>query len=358
MVPTEDAMKACATPQTGSTFNMAVCEHLAGFRDNAAGNVARAEFHYRNALRLWEQVTPPRNDLRAATLISLSDLLAAQARIEEAGQLVSLARKTATPAMMPSVLAHYGTLLARTEDPERARPLLDEAIRLFGQAVNPEPAEVAYALNALGTLDLSGGKYAAAEASFRRALELNISPESVNYQTNLGLALYMQGRYRAAEVMLERARESADAGLKPVVLSHLAVLESALNRFGTAEDYALQSLDGFRRIHPEASPEIVTLKVTLGSIYLREHKLKEAEKTLPDAVALERNMPIDSRLKADGLLRLADLRALQKQTKEAGSLYREALALYEQRLGPNHPDVARLRKSANIVRAMKSAHPA
>src|SRR5947209_1236508 len=55
---------------------------------------------------------------------------------------------------------------------EEARPLLERALVLREQALGPEDAGVAGALEALARLDQAVGLYAAAEPLYRRALAL------------------------------------------------------------------------------------------------------------------------------------------------------------------------------------------
>jgi tetratricopeptide (TPR) repeat protein len=356
----DDFTLACLGPESKTLIAQAVCEHLSGVRDNTARQFSTAEAHYRKAVALFPQLTPRRKDLEAISMISLADLLGATGRIEEAEKLMKEAGEIAPPKVMPSALGHLGALYGRTADPERGRPLLTEAIRIFEQPEFSKPGELAYAYNALGMMDLAAGKYTAGESGFRKALELGAPPETIDYQTNLALALYMEGRSNQAEILLQRARPGADEQQNAAILADLAVVESALNRFGTAEDIAEQALAALRRGHAEDSPEVVAMQVSLGSIYLREHKTREAAKILPRAVELERGMAIDARLRGDGIRRLADLRAQQRHWAEAASLYREAIALYEERFGSTHPDIDPLRREyASASRAAaRGSHPA
>lgn len=356
----DEVPQACPGPWAGATPSMAVCEHLSGVRESSRGNRAAAEAHYRAALVLWERLSPPHPDLQSATMISLADLLTVSSRMKEAEGLLVKAREMAPPLRLPSVLGHLGSFYSHTANPERGRPLAQEALRLFEQTPAPDRNELAYAWNALGMIDLSAGQYASAETSFRTALGLaGAAPEASGYQANLGLALYNQGRYYQAEVTLEHSLPPSAGTQRATILGNLAIVAAAQNKFGTAEDLAEQALITFQRTLAPTSPEVVTMQVTLGAIYLRERKTAQAEKILPEAVRLERSMPLDPRLQADAIHRLADLRAQQKRWAEAESLYREALAIYERRLGPSHPDLVAIRRDmAQVSRAARTSHPA
>jgi tetratricopeptide (TPR) repeat protein len=169
----------------------------------------------------------------------------------------------------------------------------------------------------------------------------------------------MEGWGNQAEILLQRVRPVATGAQKAAIFSGLAVVEAALNRFGTAEDMAEQALAAMRGLHAENGPEVVAAEVSLGSIYLREHKPAEAARILPQAVQLERTMAIDPGIRADGIRRLADLRAQQHQWKEAATLYREAIALFEQRFGSSHPYIDPVRRDyAAAAKAAAKSHPA
>lgn len=346
-------LAAGQSPQ--SSVAVAVGEHLAGVRENSEGHLDKAESHYRNAIAIWDQLAPAQPQLQAITLISLADLLAASERLPEAHTLLDRALVIAqpleqkSPDVVASVISHLGAFYGRTEQPERGRPLLNEAIRRFGELKDPDIAEVAYAYSALGMLDLGAGKYSDGEASLREAVTRAVKalgethPETIGYQTNLALALYYEGHFNRAEVLLQRARLMADKNtdlLSAAILSELAAVECALGKFGTAENLTEEALVVLSRNHGPHTLEVAALKVSLATLYLREHRVAAAARILPDAVQLERSLAVDPRVRADGIRRLADLRAQQRNWSEAEELYRESISLYRERLGANHPDIA------------------
>ena len=104
---------------------------------------------------------------------------------------------------------------------------------------------------------------------------------------------------------------------------------------------------------------MVAAEVSLGSIYLREHKAVDAAQILPHAVEMQSTMAIDPAIKADGMRRLADLRAQQHQWKEAASLYEKAITLFEQRFGSSHPYIDPIRREYSAAtKAAAKSHPA
>jgi tetratricopeptide (TPR) repeat protein len=240
---------------------------------------------------------------------------------------------------------------------------LAEAIAGLQSLKKPNLPELAYAYSSLGMLELTAGRYKAGEADLRQSLEFaraslgENDPETAVYATNLALALLVQGEYNRAETLLRRARLVIESRLGPDnpqlvnVLSELTSVETALEKFGIAEDCGEKALRILTRRVPAGSPEIVLAQVNLGTLYLREHKTAEAERVLPAAVEAERRLFQDGRALGHGIRNLAALRAQQHSWNEAEALYREALDLYELRLGPDHSDLAPvLREYANVLK--------
>jgi tetratricopeptide (TPR) repeat protein len=364
---------ACSGPDSKTQFARAVCEHVSGVLDNSTGHLESAAFHYRGALAIWEQLAPERADFHVTTIISLADLLADTGNMSEAEKLLNDARlivkplEDSAPQVFASVLAHSGAYYGRSSQPEQGRPLLNDAIARYNRLPKPPLADLAYTLNALAMIDLGGGQYAASESKLRRALAMATEslgekhPETTGYQINLALVLDVEGRFSQAETLLRRARVLVEARSGPdslqaaAVLSELSSVECGLGKFGTAEDLAEQTLVILRKDHAPDKPEVVLTEISLASIYLRQHKTADAAKILPEAVRLERGLAVDPRLLADGVRHLGDLRAQQRDWEAARVLYSEAIGIYEQRLGRNHPDLAPvLRDYAAVLKQQRA----
>ena len=88
----------------------------------------------------------------------------------------------------------------------------------------------------------ANGDYVRAEQKLREALNEALTPrESVRVTANLGILLFMKGRYDEAEVMLKRAtvlarsNPSVDPRALPIVLGNLGVLYQRTSRLQEAE---------------------------------------------------------------------------------------------------------------------------
>jgi len=354
-------------PAPGASATAAICETETGAVEEASGRTGAAELHYRNALSIWERLAPEHAAYRAATLVNLGSLYRTGRRTKEAENMLTqgldVARQTTIgrDQVLAVAASRLGGFYSETDAPERGRPLLNQAISML-HASALSNAELAYASNSLGMLDLRAGDYKAGESNLREAVSVARSalgeshPDTALYQANLALALYSQGRYDRAEVLLNRARHVVETRLGPgssrlgTVLADLSAVETAEGQYARAEADATQSLAILSRRQEPDSPEIAVENVMLATLYLRERKIAEAAKILPSAVVLERRMS-NRRVLADGLRGLGELRALEHNWSEAQALYSEALEIYESTIGSNHPAMAPVfREYADILR--------
>jgi len=361
-------------PAPGATARAAICEAETGAIEEAASHADAAEPHYRRALSIWNQLTPDYATYRAATLMNLGNLYRTQHRTTEAEnmltQALALARQSNNDhgRLLAVVTSRLGGFYSESGAPERGRPLLNQAISMLRTPALSNPAELAYAFNSLGMLDLRAGDYKSSESNLREAVSVAQSalgeshPDTALYQANLALALYSQGQYDRAELLLNRARYIVETRLPPgssrlgTILADLTAIETAEGHYARAEADAAQSLAILSRRNEPESPEIAVENVMLATLYLRERKIAEAAKILPDAVALERRLDgadpgIARRILADGIRRLGELRALEHNWNEAQTLYSEAVEIYESTIGSNHPGMAPvLREYADVLK--------
>jgi tetratricopeptide (TPR) repeat protein len=219
------------------------------------------------------------------------------------------------------------------------------------------PADVASACSALGLTRLSAGDAKAAEANFREAIALatpllgESDPDVALYQANLGVSLAVQRQFGRAEILLHRAQYVLNTTLPPgdtrmaMVLSELSAVETAEKAFARAEADAQQSLAIVEAHSRPDTLDVAVQRVVLASVYIREKKIADAERILTDTVALERRIAADSgaperRILANGIRKLAELRALQHNWRESETLFRETIDTYESTSAPGSPIMA------------------
>jgi len=268
---------------------------------------------------------------------------------------------------LPALLGLVSPILFASVAPDSSNPLLTPAappafarncpsqqLRLSSTS---NPVDSACACNALGILSLQAGDAKGAEPQFREAIDLatrelgESHPDVALYEANLAVALAVEHRYGRAEVLLHRARYILERTLpaqdvrQATVLAELSAVETAEKQFARAEVDAQQSLAIISANSAPDSMDVAVQRVVLATVYIRERKVAEAEKILPDAVATERRLladpaASDRRVLAQALRILADLRALQQNWREAQTLYAEVIGLYESTSGGDHPTLA------------------
>ena len=363
---------ACAPEliaSSASSAQVAACEHHLGTIDIANGRRAEAESHYVKALALWEQAGESWLPSLCTTLLNLGEVYRETNRPEEAEKMLLRAVDIAGrfrnqyPEEYPEALSRLGAVYSAKDQPERARPLFIESIELLRKLGPGKAAELAYCLNNLGLLNLGSGNYKLGEANLREAVTAALpvlgeeNPESVAYQTNLSLAFVMQGQFERAEPLLRRGRfliESRFGSTHPALIpifGELSAVAAGMKKWGIAEEYARQAivvLDAQQSPNPLA---VALAKIGLAKLYLRERKAAEAERILPDAVAIERRISVNGRVLANGILQLAELRAMQQSWRESEGLYREAIGLYEAAPGRLDPGIGQvLHNYAEVLR--------
>jgi arylsulfatase A-like enzyme/Flp pilus assembly protein TadD len=200
-----------------------------------AGDTASAEAMLRGAVEADGLHTPAN--------LALANLLDESNRGDEATRVLE-ALLQIDPGH-PAALAALGRI--RLDDPARARPYLEEAVRLNPSRFEPHVS--------LGVCYLKLGLPDKAEASLRRALALQ--PDDLRTRNNLGIALYLQRRSDEAEQVLRgilaEAPDFAEAQ------NNLALVLHGQNRIDEAERAARDAL----RLDPELRDASLSLATIL-----------------------------------------------------------------------------------------------
>jgi tetratricopeptide (TPR) repeat protein len=365
----------CAPALTSNSTlaTVAACNHKLAGIDYARGRLDQAEAHYRQAVAAWEQTGDAYLQPWAITLMDLGQLYRRQRRTADAEkqlrQAIGIARRIESkhPELYPEALSRLGGVYGESDQSERGRPLLNDAIARLGRLGAGETAELASAHSALGMIDLATGHLSTGESNLRKAVDLAASslgeddPETATLQINLALALVLEGQFERAELLLRRARvvvenraPARDGRLDTrlaTIFAEFSAAAAGQNKLALAEDYAQKELALLTSQSIPDQTGIALAQVNLGNIYVRQKKIDEAERVLPAGVATERRVATGERILADGITRLAELRVLEQSWCDAEALYREAIGLYESRLGPQNPQIAPvLRAYAGVLK--------
>ncbi len=282
--------QACesALSADGTSAKKALCETESGAIAEAAGYAEDADLHYRRALPMWNQLGPNYAPFYATTLMDLGSLYRSQRKTAEAEDALTQALTIAgNDPVRATIASRLGSFYSESAAPERGRPLLHEAIAMLRTPALSKPAELAYACNSLGMLDLRAGSYKVSEASLREAVSVaegslgESHPDTALYEANLALALNLEGQYDRAEVLLNRARHIAETKLPAgdlrlgTILADLTTVETALGQFARAEADGKQSLAILLHGRGPRSPEVAVQRVTsLRFIFVEKNSAK------------------------------------------------------------------------------------
>ena len=235
---------------------------------------------------------------------------------------------------------------------EEALAFAEEAVKLSEQEFGPDHPDVAVRLNGLAEVYRAEGRYDDAERLHKQALAIREKalgpehPDVAQSLNNLAEVYRAQGRHTEAQFLLDRAqaleargaaqsgrRESyMAAGVAAYQLGHYAeaqgqleaALRTAEEAFGT-QDRLAQSLN------------------RLATLYQAQGKHAEAEPLFKQALAIwEKAVGPDHPNVATILNNLAEVYRAQGKYDEAEPLQKRALTIREKVLGPEHPDVAQI----------------
>jgi len=220
-----------------------------------------------------------------------------------------------------------------------AEPLLHSAIAVQRNAPKEDRFQLALSLTALALLQLNLNRAEEAEhnASEAVALARAENVENADYASMLGVlgsALVVEGQRARALPLLNQSIAMLGKTLSPdhnrvaPVLVQRGLLEAADHKYGVAEqdmNHAIAILD---RTSGAGGPNADWARFRLARVYMDEKKLSEAETVLAPAVDRQRKFFGGPNIRLAFYIReLARLRAMEKRWDEAGSLYREAIAM-------------------------------
>jgi serine/threonine-protein kinase len=239
---------------------------------------------------------------------------------------------------------------------EKARRELDagleKALAVHGEG-HPETIR---ALHSAGAVRMFQGDFAAAEAYMRRALaaQRRSDPGALfagQIENDLGVLLLQRGRGDEAEQLLRHSQGVLRAHAGPndpqlaVSLGNLGLIHDNRGDLAGARRYYEEAIGGFRRLITRGSPppmELAWSLLNLGGVYRTLGDFPRAEGLLREAVDVFQGRLGESH--ASVALPLADLalvRALRGEPDEGEKLARRALEIQGKALAPRHPDVAR-----------------
>jgi tetratricopeptide (TPR) repeat protein len=199
------------------------------------------------------------------------------------------------------------------------------------------------------------GRFSEAEQHSRRAVELakRIQPTDPILHAaalnGLGIVFKDTGLYRDAAAAYERALQLCDQALGPddpqiaSLLHNLAGLAHAEGRLVEGEAHIRRGLQIRGRAEPPASTGTASDLAVLGALLLEQHRITEAEPILQRSLAIwEDRFGSEHYEVAIVQHNLAALYAERGDHDRAAQAYRQVLNIKRIVLGPSHPDLAAL----------------
>ncbi len=276
--------------------------------------------------------------------------LSAREILDRGAERVALDLKN-QPEVRATLIEAIGNVYKGLGSYDRARELLEEALRIREGLYPGGSREVADSLHDLAIVLTLQGDPAAAESLLRRALEERrklLGNEHADVAASLnGLAWVsrQQGRYEEAAAHYRMALSMEPAlGVHETMMTSKNDLAALLVEVGDlegAEPLLRQALEMCRQLFGERHPDVAQGMSNLGAVLGMQGRYAEAEPYLRDALGLYRViLDPDHPLLAWSLNNLAKLLQRKSELAAAEALLREALDIERKRLGPEHPSVA------------------
>jgi len=271
------------------------------YKENIQYN--QAEFAYRKALDLYEQLGADHPDV-AASLNNLAGLYYSQGNYSEAAPLLLRLlefKEQQLGSDDPSVASSLNNLalLYKSQGKYREAELLFlQSIEICERQLGTYHPDIAVSLNNLAGLYESQGKYSEAEPLFLRSLEIRERQLGVNHpdvaSSLNGLArLYQaQGKYSEAEPLYLRSLEirkcqlGADHPSVANSLNNLALLYQEQGKYSEAESIYVRSIEIYERQLGEDHPHIANSLFNLAAIYCDTQRHPQAMQSIQRAIQI------------------------------------------------------------------------
>lgn len=284
------------------------------------------------------------------SLNNLAEVYLLQARYAEAEPLYKRAlviREKALPAGHPDIatsLNNLGYLFATLGRLKEAEASYTRALEMRENALPAGHRDIATSLNNLAGLYGEQGRLTEAETLCKRALTMRETalpaghPDIAISLMTLGDLNRVQGRLAETESLYARALEMREKTL-PVghpdiatSLSNIAFLHYVQKRLTEAEPLYIRALAIYEKALPEDHPYIATNLTTVIAIYLDQGRYAATEPFYKRAMA--------NYTSPAALENLAGFYYAHARYAEAVALFKRAVALAEEKLGPHHREVA------------------
>jgi tetratricopeptide (TPR) repeat protein len=284
-----------AAPQT-STDNFALnAADEAAFRK---GRYTETEHHLREAVRVAEETR------QATALGNLAQFLSRRGQYREAEDLfvrsLRIAQdRPADPRIRPILLLNLAALYSQTNRPDRAEPLLDEALILCRKYFGPRSPQVSSVLKSLGIVYAMTKRIKPAEGRLKEALALAESrrdsrPEDLaSVLTSLAGIYSLQHRWHRAEALLTRALDILENSYGPRhtgvsdALANLGAHHVLRGELARAESAFRRALDIRLLVYGPEHIDAANTSSALAAVLTAQGKYEEAHRLFVSSLPVQ-----------------------------------------------------------------------
>jgi len=314
---------------------------LAKARDAAVAEAARTQRIQGFMMRLFaadDQDAGPADDLKVVTLVDRG--------AEQANRLGN------EPDIQAELYRNLASVYDNLGKPDRADSLLQSALRVHRSMPQPDQAQVAQDLLALGLLRSEEGRPKEAEPMVREGLatlerQRPLDKGALADATSaLGKVLIDSGDYRQAASVLERAlriQEVRDPSSLEMgdTLGLMSIVEMSLGDYAASESLSRRSMAIDQKIYGDNHPNIAADLMNLSQIENHLGEYTEAEKNERRGLAITESWRgLDHPDTARQMSILAATLASDGHYDEAADMLRKAVPILERAYGNASPYLA------------------
>ena len=242
---------------------------------------------------------------------------------------------------------NLGELYRNKGDYEKAEPAMLSAVKMSdGNSV-----AAATSLNNFGLVEKALGKYAEAETSYKRSIEIykklnkTNHPDYTNPVNNLGELYRVMGRMQEAAnafeevIAIRKKLLGTDHPNYANALNNLALVEFAIGSYPDAEKHLLECKEIYKKTLGEKDKFYVNSLNNLASVYKAEGNLQKAEENYLECLKIYKETYGEASDKYGVYLGgLAGTYRQMKKYDKAIELTLQSLDIIKNKLGENHYD--------------------
>lgn len=206
------------------------------------------------------------------------------------------------PLLQADMLYAIGSSFRGMVMPDKAAPLLKESLELQRKHLPDDHPDIAFTLNALGSVywsvdkDLLAEPYLYESLEMRKRLHGDNHPDVFTSLNNYALVLKDLGRLDEAENIYRENLEARKAYYGPIhskvtySLNNLAFLLAERGKIDEAEHYYREGLDAVRVLQGEDHSDVAIYLNNLGDLLQKQGKLDEAEEMIRESIRIRESV--------------------------------------------------------------------